>query len=99
MSRAFTLVTLIALTVPAVAWAAWPTNPATNLPVCTYSKDQKEPSAVPDNSGGAIIAWTDFRRDTSLDIFAQRVTSAGAVSWTPDGVAICTAFNGQTSPV
>ena len=44
------------------------------------------------------MTWTDDRGGNS-DIYAQRVNAGGAVQWTTDGVSLCTASNGQLSPV
>jgi hypothetical protein len=58
-----------------------------------------------DGAGGAIITWADYRNNNNnskdyvpqTDIFAQRVDFAGAVQWTANGVAICTAPYSQYS--
>jgi len=51
---------------------------------------QQEPVIVESN-GGAIIAWRDQRATPQVyHIYAQRLDSAGAVQWAPDGVAIRT---------
>jgi predicted lipoprotein with Yx(FWY)xxD motif len=59
--------------------------------ICAASDSQQLPRIVSDGSGGAIIAWQDYRSGSNYDIYAQRVNSSGAVQWTPDGVAISTA--------
>ena len=51
--------------------------------------------AIPDGSGGAIVAWQDPRYLTQ-DVFAQRIDSGGNVLWGTGGVAVCTAFGDQT---
>jgi len=65
--------------------------------VCTATGEQYEPKLVPDGSGGAIIAWTDWR-GTAYDIYAQRVDSTGTTKWTANGVAICSAADFQADP-
>ena len=50
-----------------------------------------------DGAGGAIVTWEDFR-NFNADIHAQRVSSEGAVLWTADGVAVCTAPDDQIYP-
>jgi hypothetical protein len=55
------------------------------LAVCQYASDQYYPACVGDGAGGAIIAWSDARIEA---IYAQRINSAGAVQWTPNGVAV-----------
>jgi hypothetical protein len=63
----------------------WPTN---GVSVCNASSLQNIPQLVSDGSGGAIIAWEDWRNSQS-DIYAQRISSNGITSWTFNGVAIC----------
>jgi len=41
-----------------------------------------------DGIGGAIIAWIDFRSNSTTDIYAQRVDSTGNVQWAINGVPI-----------
>src|SRR5262249_2444262 len=48
-------------------------------------------------SGGAIVSWRDHR-GANADIYAQRITSAGAPSWTADGVVVCSAAGDQEPP-
>ena len=62
--------------------------------VSAVSNNQTLPIVVSDGSGGAIITWTDFRTGTS-DLYAQRVTSTGAMQWVADGVTLCTAVGTQ----
>jgi hypothetical protein len=68
------------------------------VPVCTIPGDQTAPAITTDGSGGAIIAWQDFR-SSNLDIFSQRLSNAGVAQWTNDGVAVCTAGGYQQFPV
>jgi hypothetical protein len=70
---------------------------ANGVALCAAAGEQYEPKIVPDGSGGAIVTWTDFR-GAAFDIYAQRVDSAGTPMWTPNGVAVCTAVDFQTSP-
>ena len=50
-----------------------------------------------DGAGGAIVTWQGFN-GSDLDVYAQRVDASGAVQWTTDGVAICTATGDQEHP-
>jgi hypothetical protein len=65
----------------------WPAN---GLAVCTATDQQFGSRVVPDGSGGAIVAWNDFRSVSSLDVFAQHVSGAGSPLWTADGISIAT---------
>lgn len=91
------LVPLAAVT-PSASWAAWPNNPAANVPVCTASGNQDYPAAATDGSGGMIVAWED-NRGANTDIYAQRVSSNGIPRWTADGVVVCGATGNQGRPV
>jgi len=66
-------------------------------PLCTADSAQTDAQVVSDGAGGAIVAWQD-NRSGYLDIYAQRVDSTGGVTWTADGVAVCSAINPQWSP-
>lgn len=71
---------------------------ANGVAVCTASGDQSPNSVVSDGSGGAIITWTDYRSSGLGDFYAQRLSSAGAPQWTPDGAAVCTQPGSQYFP-
>jgi len=90
------LATVLAAT-PRPATAAWPHDPTVNVPVCTATLNQVNPTAVSDGAGGTIATWMD-NRSGNYDIYAQRISSTGAVQWTANGVAICTATGGQDIP-
>ncbi|MBN2025617.1 MAG: hypothetical protein JW854_02475, partial [Actinobacteria bacterium] len=47
-----------------------------------------DPCITSDGSGGAIVAWMDFRSESQFDIYAQRVDSSGTPQWTPNGVML-----------
>jgi hypothetical protein len=58
------------------------------------------PVVVSERAGGAIIAWADNRlrlTGPSRDVFAQRLSSAGAVQWEPNGSPVCLANGDQHS--
>src|SRR5207248_3057180 len=71
----------------------WPTD---GVMICTNSSFL--PKIVSDDAGGAIVAWADYRSGGSGNIYAQRVSAAGAPQWTADGVALCAAAYDQTYP-
>ena len=73
----------------------WTTN---GVAICAATDNQYSPTIVSDGSGGAIITWQDYRSGTNYDIYAQKINSSGAVQWTTNGVAICTATGTQYSP-
>jgi hypothetical protein len=54
-------------------------------------------SIVPDGGGAAYFVWVHDDGGSS-DIFAQRVTATGNVSWPAGGVAVCDASGIQFSP-
>lgn len=66
--------------------------------VCTAFNDQLYPSAVSDGAGGVVVAWEDGR-GVDNDIYAQAVTAAGTVVWTPDGVGVCALLGDQQNPL
>ena len=66
--------------------------------LCTAASDQQGPVIAADGSGGAVVTWYDYRSGSSNDIYAQRVSAAGSPLWTTNGVALCTAANGQDAP-
>ncbi len=70
---------------------------ADGVALCTASGDQSNPVITPDGTGGAIVTWHDIRGG-NYDIYAQRISAAGAVQWTADGVALCAAGGHQTFP-
>jgi len=66
--------------------------------ICTAINDQTSPEICNDGAGGGIITWCDNRSGSNYDIYAQEINSSGKVQWTADGIAICTAINGQYGP-
>ena len=54
------------------------------------------PHIASDGNGGAIIVWEDYRDE--IDIYPQKISSAGVLGWTLDGIAICTETRFQTRP-
>jgi len=67
--------------------------------VCNLQSDQISPVMCFDGSGGAIIAWVDFRNGISnSDIFAQKINFNGSVAWKQNGVPVCTAPDAQKTP-
>ena len=86
----------LACLLPGAALAAWQIygNAISSAPY-----NQTFPVTVSDGAGGAIVAWRDDRLNNGfLDIYAQRVNGSGAVQWTVNGVAVCTAGRLQYDP-
>ncbi len=77
---------------------AWPNDPTVNVPVCTAANAQQEPRTVSDGAGGAIVVWSDLRSG-SYDLYAQRVSAAGAPLWAANGIVVCNAGGSQTNPL
>jgi hypothetical protein len=65
-------------------WAEWDPD---GLPVCTADNYQVSLVSVPDEAGGMLMAWQDYR-DSQIKIYAQRVTETGTLLWTADGVLV-----------
>ncbi len=82
------------------ATAAWPSDPALNLPVCAAVGAQWRPHLVSDGAGGAIVVWQDGRNGTDSDVYAQHVLASGETDpvWPVDGLAICEASGDQGEP-
>ncbi len=69
------------------------------LGVCTAATAQTAPVVTNDGlRGSAIIAWQDARNGNQ-DIYAQRVLTSGTISWTANGLAVCTATGDQSVPM
>lgn len=71
---------------------------ADGVTICDADEEQYDPRPAPDGAGGAIITWYDHRSGTSYDVYAQRVSAAGAALWTPDGIPVSTATGDQKNP-
>jgi hypothetical protein len=67
------------------------------VPVAALGALQASPAIVSDGAGGAIIAWSDARNDTS-DVYAQRIDENGAPVWAANGVALAAQTGIQTAP-
>jgi hypothetical protein len=64
------------------------------IPICTAANIQTNVLLIPDGSGGAILAWLDFRNAVQ-DVYAQRVNGSGVTQWTSNGVPVCIASGSQ----
>ncbi len=68
---------------------------ADGVAVCTAPGDQSYMTATSDGAGGLIAVWEDHRSGTTEDLYAQRIDVSGAVQWTVNGIALCTAPSAQ----
>jgi hypothetical protein len=66
--------------------------------ICTAPGGTWDPRIIEDGSGGAIIAWKDYRSGSHYDIYAQRINGSASFQWTRNGNSICTAAGSQIDP-
>ncbi|MFH1150469.1 MAG: DUF5719 family protein [Actinomycetota bacterium] len=71
---------------------------AVGVPICTAAYSQHDIVMVGEGTGGAIIAWRDFR-GSSLDVYTQKVSSGGSTLWNPGGAVMCDAIDDQRDQV
>ncbi len=71
---------------------------ASGVGVSIASNSQINPRIEIDGVGGAFVTWQDKRNNIDYDIYAQHLTGAGAVTWTANGIAICSFANTQANP-
>ncbi len=71
---------------------------AGGVQICTANGIRAAEDIIPDGSNGAIICFADTRNSNqsandefdNIDIYAQRISSTGALQWTTNGVAVNT---------
>ena len=71
----------------------WTSN---GLKISNAAGSQQTPMIVNDGAGGAIIGWPNPNAG-NFALYAQRVSSAGAVKWGAAGTVICGAANEDLS--
>ncbi len=60
---------------------------------------QIDADMITNGSGGAFLAWTDFRRgDRNPDIYAQQINNQGKPVWEQSGALVCGAPDVQRKP-
>jgi len=74
---------------------AWPAN---GVAVCTSADLQINLRITNDGNGGAVICWQDKRNSSYYDIYAQKITANGSVSFAQNGIVICSSVNTQNNP-
>ncbi len=89
-----------AITLAPIARAAWPVNPAINVPIDASPGEQftsyLQPM-IPDGVGGFLVCWQDSNA-TGYDIRAHHMLASGVPdpAWPAGGVMVCDAPNDQT---
>lgn len=86
---------LYAQRLDAAGTALWTPN---GIPLTVSTEDQEQATASADGAGGVFIVWKQDGGASLDDIYAQRLTGSGTVSWAPGGVAVCTATASQDDP-
>jgi hypothetical protein len=78
--------------------AMWAVN---GIAVCNAVDIQYSVEIISDGIGGTILCWADARTlaGTGYDVFAQRLNSLGAASWTANGVTVVSTTGGQDAPM
>jgi len=74
--------------------AMWAAN---GVLVSNASRNQINPNMVGDGNGGGIIVYQDSVAGV-WDVFAQHISSTGALLWTSGGAEVGIAANNQTGP-
>lgn len=91
----------VIISVPVSMMAQWNSNSAVNNSICVQPYNQQNAKIVPDENGGAVIVWEDYRNDPTQqkgDIYAQRIDKNGYIRWNMNGVPICNHPAHQSNP-
>jgi hypothetical protein len=86
-NRIITNPNVFAQRINGIGTALWAAN---GVAVCANASAQAGAVIAPDASGGAFIAWADYRNFLAPAVFAQRVNSAGTAQWAADGLEVAT---------
>ena len=70
-----------------VLFGQWSSDPTINTPVCIAQDTQKNVRILPDDMGGAYIAWSDKRNGT-WKIYMQHIDHNGLPLWQQNGIQI-----------
>lgn len=70
---------------------------ANGIEISAALGNQVSSSIVMSGTDAFIIGWEDYRNGNS-DIYAQRVSAVGSVSWNANGSIVCTVTGNQNSP-
>ena len=74
---------------------------ANGVRLTSINSAEINPEIAPDDTGGAIVVWTDNRTlATKPDVYAQHIVSSGVLAggWPVDGLPISTAALDQSEP-
>ena len=82
---------IVAQWIDASGTKRWGTSGVT---VTSAIQDQKYPAISTDGFGGIYVAWQD---DYLKDLYVQHINASGTRLLDPNGMAVCTAANEQTS--
>lgn len=66
--------------------------------VCKENSLQDDFAAVPDEQGGAVVVWEDWRSGTQ-DIYAQKLSNEGTHLWDENGIPVFVGEGDQYDPV
>jgi len=62
---------------------------ANGVNICNDAAHQHWPVIVPGGASDYVVVWSDYRAGGGLvDLYAQKVTSTGSVSWAANGVRV-----------
>ena len=89
--RASALAGFLGVFVASSSFAAWPSDPLQNVPICTANGYQGPPFMLADGAGGTILIWADLRDSPAPQkpgIYAQRVDVNAFSVWEPNGSPI-----------
>ncbi|KPK36910.1 MAG: hypothetical protein AMK70_00525 [Nitrospira bacterium SG8_35_1] len=74
----------------------WTTN---GIPLTSAPAIQEENAIVSDGVGGAIVVWSDTRKENGdIDLYTQRVNASGVTLWMTDGAPVAVTDEFQMHP-
>jgi hypothetical protein len=71
---------------------------AGGMPIFVDDNNQGEIALSRDINNNLFVFWSDYRSEISNDIYAQKISPAGAMLWPPAGLPVCTAPSDQNEP-
>ena len=67
------------------------------IELCDAGLNQYNPQIINTESGGYVIIWDDYRNGVDFDIYAQQLTTNGAVVWDDNGIPVISMSGDQLS--